>query len=117
MNFVSLKNQKQFDLVNRRGVKISGEYFLLILAKQPALSITEQSMSVVFGMKVSKKLSKKAYIRNKIKRRIRHLIRLISTEVDMKGKAMIFIPYKGFELVKFEKLLAELKRVLSRNAN
>ena len=67
-------------------------------------------------MKVSKKLSKKAYIRNKIKRRIRHLMRIMLKEPDLNLSkvAIIFMPYKNFDLVEFAKLSFEFKKVLQR---
>lgn len=77
---------------------------------------TDRKNSVFLGMKVSKKLSKKAYIRNKIKRRIRHLMRIMLKEPDLNFSkvAIIFIPYKHFDLIEFAKLSFEFKRVLQR---
>lgn len=68
------------------------------------------------GMKVNKKISKKACVRNKIKRRMRHLLRLLLSDNDLNlsKTALIFIPYKNFELVEFTKLLSELKSILKR---
>lgn len=133
MPLFSLKNQRKFDLVNRKGKKISTKYFTLVVAKdfnliknlEPAANktlpnnIANKTISHDFsptflGMKVSKKLSKKACVRNKIKRRIRHLIRLMmkDPDLDLLKTAIIFIPYKNFEVVNFAELISVLKNAL-----
>jgi ribonuclease P protein component len=116
VSVLSLKNSKEFDLVNKHGVKRYGAYFIAIFAKNFTAidSISENTMFL--GMKVSKKLSKKAVIRNKIKRRIRHLVRNIHKDqsVNTANTALIIIPKKGFEDVNFQKLADDLKNVLSK---
>lgn len=133
MPLISLKNQRKFDLVNRKGKKVSAKYFTLVIARNfdliknldPATNnrltsnvankpISNNFSPTFLGMKVSKKLSKKACIRNKIKRRIRHLIRLMlkDPDLDLVKTAIIFIPYKNFEAVNFAELISVLKNAL-----
>lgn len=114
---ISLKNAKEFDLVNKHGVKKRGSYFLIILASNFTHIPSIHSNSSFFGMKVSRKLSKKAVIRNKIKRRIRHLMRDIVNDpsIDTDNKALIIIPNKGFEEVDFKKLATDFYNILSRS--
>lgn len=115
MSLYSLKNQRQFDLVNRYGKKITSPYFMLIFAKNfNAIEIAGVDKPILFGMKVSKKLAKRANVRNKIKRRIRHLMRLVIREEDLNlaQTALIFIPYKNFDTVEFALLYSELRKVL-----
>jgi ribonuclease P protein component len=96
-NFVSLKNAKQFDIANKYGSKKHGTYFLIIQASNFTHIPSLHPNTSFFGMKVSKKLSKKAVIRNKIKRRIRHLIQDISNDssINTDNKAFIIIPKNG----------------------
>ncbi len=114
MPLYSLKNQKQFNLVNKRGKKISTRYFIIIFVKKFKLPKINDSEAIFFGMKVSKKLSKKAVVRNKIKRRIRHLMQLMTKDknLDMNQTALIFIPYKNFEKITFSRLSYDLQKTL-----
>jgi len=91
---------------------------MLIVARNFTSFEAPSDNSTFLGMKVSKKLSKKACVRNKIKRRIRHLMRLMlsNNDLTLSKTAIIFIPYKNFELVEFAKLSSELTRVLLRPA-
>ena len=113
---VSLKNAKEFDLVNKHGTKKRGAYFLVILANNFTHIPSIHSNTTFFGMKVSKKLSKKAVIRNKIKRRIRHLMRDIvnDSSINTDSKALIIIPKHGFEEVDFKKLSSDFYNILKR---
>jgi len=58
---------------------------------------------------VSKKISKKAVIRNKIKRRVRHL----SRENLKKGKFVIVVK-KNIADLEFEKLENDFKKIISK---
>ncbi|MFP3018618.1 MAG: ribonuclease P protein component [Candidatus Tisiphia sp.] len=131
----SLKNQKEFDLVNKLGKKFHSPYFITIIAKNSTKLFAKlnvkgnidnlckksseilynSSNTLLFGMKVGKKLGN-AVIRNKIKRRIRHLVRLLSKESKFKQNswAMIVIPKKGFEQIEFATLLSELYKIVSQ---
>lgn len=131
----SLKNQKEFDLVNKVGKKFHSPYFITIIAKNSTKLFAKlnvkgnidnlykksseilynSSNTLLFGMKVGKKLGN-AVIRNKIKRRIRHLVRLLSKESKFKQNswAMIIIPRKGFEQIEFATLLSELYKIVSQ---
>ncbi len=131
----SLKNQKEFDLVNKLGKKFHSPYFITIIAKNSTKLFAKlnvksnidnlckksseilynSSNTLLFGMKVGKKLGN-AVIRNKIKRRIRHLVRLLSKESKFKQNswAMIVIPRKGFEQIEFATLLSELYKIVSQ---
>ncbi|WP_341751433.1 MULTISPECIES: ribonuclease P protein component [unclassified Candidatus Tisiphia] len=131
----SLKNQKEFDLVNKLGKKFHSPYFITIIAKNSTKLFAKlnvkgnidnlckksseilynSSNTLLFGMKVGRKLGN-AVIRNKIKRRIRHLVRLLSKESKFKQNswAMIVIPRKGFEQIEFATLLSELYKIVSQ---
>lgn len=136
MLILSLKNQKEFDLVNKLGRKFHSPYFITIIAKdftkllarsnvrdnidgksasQTQLCKKSSAILLLFGMKAGRKLGN-AVIRNKIKRRIRHLVRLLSKEPQFKQNswAMIVVPKKGFEQIEFATLLSELYRIVSK---
>ncbi|MCC8483951.1 MAG: ribonuclease P protein component [Rickettsia endosymbiont of Labidopullus appendiculatus] len=127
MLILSLKNQKEFDLVNKLGKKFHSPYFITVIAKdftklhqiqlcKKSREILDDSSDIIlFGIKAGRKLGN-AVIRNKIKRRIRHLVRLLSRETQIKPNswAMIIIPKKGFDQIEFATLLSELYKIFSK---
>ncbi|MFY9589682.1 ribonuclease P protein component [Rickettsia endosymbiont of Halotydeus destructor] len=117
MFITSLKDQKEFELVNKRGKKLHGKYFILVIAKNFSNILHTCQNTAFLGIKVSKKLDKRAVIRNKIKRRIKHLIRLIINNPKFKltNLGMIIIPRKGFDKVDFSILTHELNKIFLQN--
>ncbi len=113
MNIISLKNQKQFDFVNKSGTKKHSARFILIYTNKIPDFIIDQNSFLGFGMKVSRKYSKKAVIRNKVKRRIRHIMSLLSndTSIDIKNKSLIIIPKNGFDKTNFANLYDDFKKI------
>ena len=117
MNILSLKSQKEFDRVNERGSKIHGSCFILIVStKTLQTEIVSASNPTILGMKVSRKFSKKAVIRNKAKRRIRHLTQLLvkNPDINTDNKSIIVIPKQGFENYNFSKLSNDFFRAFSK---
>ena len=116
---LSLKTQKDFALVNSVGKIRSSRNFKLIFAA--TVPYTEQSRSeststactVFLGIKASKRLGS-AVVRNKIKRRIRHLVRRLVSRFS--GYSLVFIPYKGMHSVNFATLETELYRILKERS-
>lgn len=108
----SLKNQKEFELINKLGKKFHEQYFILVIAKNIPKIFLKSKYNIFLGIKVSKKLNKKAVVRNKIKRRIKHLIRLICNNTNFKKLAMIIIPRKSFDTVDFSVLNHELSKII-----
>lgn len=113
----SLKNQKEFNLVNHRGIKYYSDYFILIISPIPDQLIChnpiEQKETLYYGIKVGRKYSKKAVIRNKVKRRTRHLVRIISKN-QTKGSGMIVIPRKDFHLADFLDLQNQFEKFYNK---
>ncbi|ADE30150.1 ribonuclease P protein component [Rickettsia prowazekii] len=117
MCITSLKNQKEFELINKLGEKFYERYFILVIAKKLPKIFLESKYNTFLGIKVSRKLNKKAVVRNKIKRRIRHLMRIIVNDSNFKAIkfAIIIIPKKGFEEINFSHLQYELSKIILRN--
>lgn len=114
MSVFSLKNQKEFDFVNKHGAKKHGPCFIIILSKNIS-SLDSLSENVTFlGLKISRKFSKKAVIRNKAKRRIKHLVNILiqDSSVDINKKALIVIPKAGLEKAKFSILKNDFKKAV-----
>ncbi|ABV75216.1 ribonuclease P [Rickettsia akari str. Hartford] len=117
MSITSLKNQKEFELINKLGKKFHERYFILVIARNLPTIFLKSQYNTFLGIKVSRKLNKKAVIRNKIKRRIRHLVRIIVSDAKLSAVkfAMIIIPRKGFEEINFSHLNYELSKIVLRN--
>lgn len=111
----SLKNQKHFDLVNKQGKKIYNKFFLLVLALNHTEKNSSDSSTIHFGMKVSKKVGS-AVVRNKIKRRLRHLVREISQQISSRSLvvqlSLIIIPKRNFEKLKFIDLYRDFENMI-----
>lgn len=116
MHLISLRNQAEFDLVNKLGVKAYDSDFIMILARCNLKSFFESSgQYFALGMKVSRKLSKKAVIRNKVKRRIRHIVRTAVKACDVNGNhGLIVIPKRSFENANFALLYKNFYNNLSK---
>ena len=118
MSIISLKNQKEFDLVNKRAAKQHGSSLILVLSDKFLNTRSTDKDIMSFGIKVSRKYSKKAVIRNKAKRRVRHLMRIMANDskLDTQKKSLIIIPKKGFHEVPFVRLKADFYCAF-KNAN
>ena len=101
IKLISFKNQKTFDEVNRRGQKIVGRYFIIIIDT----SQNSQKPEYYLGLKVSKKMGN-AIIRNKIRRQLKHMIRdfVKSQSNTYYGAHFLIVPKKQITEAKFSEL-------------
>lgn len=109
----TLKNQKEFDLVNRFGKKFYTPDCIAIIAHSiPANHFAHDRINgLLYGMKVSKRYSKKAVIRNKVKRRIRHILHNLSKEHNVAHSAIVVIPKSNFHKKDFAMVQNNLFRI------
>jgi len=84
-----LKKRKDFELIFKKGKKFKEDFLVLKIIKNNL----NQSR---FGFIVGKKISKKATLRNKIKRRLRGLVRIKLGKIK-KGFDVILIAKEGLE--------------------
>jgi ribonuclease P protein component len=110
----SLKNQKEFDFVNQHGSKKHGSCFIIVLSSNVSSLHPPSDNTTFLGLKVSRKYSKKAVIRNKAKRRIKHILQNLVQDpsIDLKQKAFIVIPKIGLDKADFSNLKKDFKRVV-----
>ena len=101
-----LKNKRDFNGVfkHSRGYR---DNFLLLKARKNDLAFSR------FGIVVSKKVSKKAVVRNKIRRRLSGIIKKDLAKIK-KGVDVVLVASPGLEKEKFEKLEEEMKRILKK---
>lgn len=101
-----LRKQKDFENVFKKGVYFSERYLTLKAVKND-LPFSR------FGFVVSKKVSKKAVERNRIKRLMSEFIRLSQKEIKL-GFDIIFISRVGIVGKNFEEINEPMKKLLKK---
>jgi len=91
-----LKKKSDFDKVFKRGTKFKEDFLFLRV-------VNNNSKKSRFGFIVSQKVSKKATLRNKMKRRLRAMVRARMPKIK-KGFDVVFITNPGLEKKDFWEL-------------
>jgi ribonuclease P protein component len=84
-----LKNKKDFDNVFKKGRRVKGDFLFLKILEN---NLDASRFAFVVGLKISKK----AVIRNKIKRRLRYIVREKFSDIR-KGIDVMIITLPGIE--------------------
>lgn len=119
IKIISLKNQKEFNAVNKLGKKIYSKHFIMVYAKECAgllqnLNSKTNSSNVYLGLKVSRKVGN-AVKRNKIKRRFREIARqIVKDNPEYNGYSFIFIPKHSFTTVTYQESLENISTHLKK---
>lgn len=103
------KERKSFASVLRKGKTVKGKFLILKFIKN---NLTKSR----FGFIISKKISKKATDRNKIKRRISEIVRMKTREIKKPIDA-VFIARKNIEKQKFQEIEKETIQLLKQTNN
>jgi ribonuclease P protein component len=103
-----ISRKKDFERAFKKGNRYDNDFLFLKIFKNN-LKISR------FGFIVSRKISKKANIRNKIKRQISEIIKLELPKIE-KGFDIILLTKPGIEKINFKKIKENLKKIL-RKAN
>jgi len=101
-----LKKKKDFALVFKKGEGFQNDFLFIKVAKNNLKSSR-------FGFITSKSFSKKAVVRNKIKRRLREIVRL-NIEGIKKGIDIIFIAKSGLEKKTFSQTVQTVENLLKK---
>ncbi len=101
-----LKKKKEFERVFKEG-KAAKKDFLFIKFIKNDLDATR------FGFVVSKKISKKAVVRNKVKRRLREAAREMLSDIKP-GYDVVVVAQKGIENLDFFQIKDNLKQLLKK---
>jgi len=104
-----LKHRQDFQLVYAQGTRYQTEH-LLLRARQDNQAIDKPSR---IGIIISKKVSKKAVIRNRIKRQIRAIIQPWLKELAANWELVIIVHPQAIEC-KYEHFLRELKELFQQ---
>ena len=106
-----LKNRQDYRAVYERGIRRYSPHLTLIALQIKSGEIASQPTMV--GISISKKVSKKAVIRNRIKRQIKAAVASKLKEISPGWKAIIVVKPKAIEC-KYEHFLRELEELLKK---
>jgi ribonuclease P protein component len=100
-----IKNKKDFDLIFKKG-KTFKKGFLILKVYKNGLDKSR------FGFVASLKVSKKAVVRNKIRRRISEIIRIKLKDIKT-GFDFVFVVLPGIEKQKFQEIKEDINHILA----
>ena len=101
-----IRKKKDFEAIFKKGKGFKNRFLALKIVKN---NLPESR----FGFVISKKVSKKAVIRNKIRRRISEAIRL-DLEKIKKGSDVVLVAYPGIEKNTFSETTELVKNILKK---
>ncbi len=104
-----LKHWQDFKSVYKKGLRFHGRS-LVLLALQETPAPTQIGTTQI-GISISRKVSKKAVVRNRIKRRLRHCCLRFLPDIKP-GWKMIIVVRHGAIACEYEDFLRELEKLL-----
>ncbi|OUL21226.1 ribonuclease P protein component [Nostoc sp. 106C] len=124
-----LKSRKDFQAVFREGIRRHGSYFTLralkpSVAKQPSLDTAPENIqltdaadlhSIKFGISISTKVSKRAVVRNRIKRQVTVALYQLLPRLSPGWRLVIVVKPTAAELeCVSQQFLQELEQLLAQ---
>jgi ribonuclease P protein component len=106
-----LRNRRDFQSVYQRGIRRSSPNLVLRALLEPEPKENCPVSLTRFGISISQKVSKKAVVRNRIKRQIKSAIRELLPQIEGGWKIAIVVRGSAIEC-KYEHFLRELKQLL-----
>ena len=107
-----LRNRQDYRAVYAQGIRRYSPHLTLIALQEPNAE-GKYLPQTTFGISISKKVSKKAVVRNRIKRQLKGAIRTYLKEIEPGWKAVIVVKPKAIEC-KYEHFLRELEELLKQ---
>ena len=99
-----------FQTVYHKGIRRSSRYFILKAFPANSQSVTEDTDTKI-GISISRKVSKKAVVRNRIKRQIREAFRSLLPKISSPWLIVIIVKAEAKEC-EYEHFLRELEKLL-----
>jgi len=106
-----LRHHKAFKRVYQKGGRCAGRYLILRLLQETASPEEESLPPPQIGISISQKVSKKAVIRNRIKRQIRGAFRELLPQLSPGWKIVVVVKPQA-QGCKYEDFLRELRELL-----
>ena len=108
-----LRDRKDYRAVYEQGIRRYSPHLTLIALFPKENKGVASIPATMFGISISKKVSKKAVVRNRIKRQIEGVIRTYLQSINPGGKVIIVVKPKAIEC-KYEHFLRELEELLKQ---
>ena len=108
-----LRNRQDYRAVYDQGIRRYSPHLTLVALFSQAQANVVSSPETMIGISISKKVSKKAVVRNRIKRQIKGAIRAMLTEIAPGWKIIIVVKPKAVEC-KYEHYLRELEELFKQ---
>ena len=105
-----LKGRSDFQTVYKKGIRRSSRYFIL-RAFPTSTNSAIKTIDTKIGISISRKVSKKAVERNRIKRQIRAVFRSLLPRISSPWLIVIVVKPEAKEC-KYEHFLRELEKLL-----
>lgn len=105
-----LKQRKEFQSVYKQGIRRSSRHFV-IKALLMGENLEFNSMDTKIGISISRKVSKKAVVRNRIKRQIRSVFRCLLPKISFPWLIVVIVKPEAQEC-NYEHFLRELEQLL-----
>ncbi|WP_019504996.1 ribonuclease P protein component [Pleurocapsa sp. PCC 7319] len=108
-----LRNRQDYRAVYDQGIRRYSPHLTLVALFSQAQANLVSNSETMIGISISKKVSKKAVVRNRIKRQIKSVIRAKLTKMAPGWKIVIVVKPKAVEC-KYEHYLRELEELLKQ---
>lgn len=106
-----LRDRQDYRAVYEQGIRRYSPHLTLIALKKKNCLGAVSTTPTMFGISISKKVSKKAVIRNRIKRQIKGVVRTKLDAIAPDWKVVIVVKPKAIEC-NYEHFLRELEKLL-----
>ncbi len=108
-----LRDRKNYRAVYEQGIRRYSPHLTLIALSNESQADALSSPETKIGISISKKVSKKAVVRNRLKRQIKSVIRTNLPWIKPGWKIVIVVKPKAIEC-KYEHFLRELEELLKQ---
>lgn len=100
--------RRQVEQLIRDGKRVNSPLFTLVFF------VNKEEKNIKISASVPKKVSNKAVVRNKIRRRTYHSLRHFLSNIKT-GTSLLFIAKKGVDKISFKELSSDLEQILVRS--
>ena len=108
-----LRDRQDYRTVYVQGTRRYSPHLTLVILKEKNKLSAVSTPPTMFGISISKKVSKKAVVRNRIKRQLKGVIRNNLKEIAPGWKVIIVVKPQAIEC-KYEHFLRELEKLLKK---